>query len=122
MSDSDGSENPSEHLIDPLYSWDRAVTWSKDLGNRLPTESLTIGADPGLLEIVLSLRTEDHGAVYGWVRNRAMWGSVDNSYLCRLAPSFGTFVASLFDDEARSGHACWYTPHGERLKRKLEVS
>lgn len=119
--DDQGAQNPSDHLVDPLYSWDRVVTWSGELGNRLPPKCLAIGADPGLLEIVLSLRAEDYGAVYSWVRNRAVWGSAENSYLCRQAPSFGGFVAALSDDAEQSGRACWYTPRADRLKRELAV-
>lgn len=119
--DDQGSENPSDHLVDPLYRWDHVVTWSRQLGNRLPPECFAIGADPGLLEIVLSLRAEDYGAVHSWVRNRAVWGSPENSYLCPQAPSFSAFVAALSDDYEQSGRSCWYTPQAERLQRKLDV-
>jgi len=54
--EAEGFENPSEHYLDPLYSWDRVVSWSQELGNRLPAGCMSTGADPGLLEIVLSLR------------------------------------------------------------------
>jgi hypothetical protein len=119
--DADGAQNPTEHFVDPLYGWDRVVPWSSELANRLPPGSLAIGADPGLLEIVLSLRPEDHGAIYSWLRNRAAWGSAENSYLCPQASSFSAFVASLSDDDEKNGHACWHTPLGERLRRKLDV-
>jgi hypothetical protein len=111
----------SEHFLDPFFNWDRVVTWSKELGNRLPPESLAIGADPGLVEIVLSLRRDDYGAVYSWVRNWGVWGSEENSYLCLQAPSFAAFVASLFDDKEGNGYAYWHTPAGERLQRTLDV-
>lgn len=117
--DDQGFPNPSEHFVDPLYEWSHVVEWSKELGNRLPPGVLAIGADPGLIEIVLSLRAEDHGAVYSWVRNWAVWGSEENRYLCPQAPSFAAFMASLFDDDERSGHDYWHTPLRDGLKRKL---
>ena len=117
----EGSENPTEHFVDPFYSWERVVEWSHELGNRLPTRCLAIGADPGLLEIVLSLRTEDFGATYSWVRNWVSWGSADNNYLCPQALSFGTFIAALFDDDEQNGYDYWYTPRRESLKRTLNV-
>lgn len=113
--------NPSESYLDPFYHWDRVATWSKELGNRLPPATLTIGADPGLLEIILSLRQEDHGAVYSWVRNWGVWGSEDNSYLCRQAPSFRAFVESLYDDDERNGYNYWHRPRKQHLERELRV-
>ncbi|MEZ0472672.1 SMI1/KNR4 family protein [Luteimonas salinilitoris] len=114
-------ENPTEHFVDPFYAWDRVVAWNHELGNRLPTGCLAIGADPGLLEIVLSLRTEDFGAIYSWVRSWSMWGSDENNYLCPQASSFGAFVASLFDDDEQNGYDYWHTPRRESLKRRLNV-
>lgn len=111
----------TEHFVDPFYAWDRVVAWSHELGNRLPAGCLAIGADPGLLEIVLSLRSEDFGATYSWVRNWASWGSAENSYLCPQASSFAAFVAALSDDDAQTGHDYWHTPRRERLKRRLDV-
>lgn len=119
--DTQGFENPSEHVLDPLYGWDHVVTWSNELGNRLPPESLAIGVDPGLLEIVLSLRMRDYGAIYSWVRNWGVWESEENSYLCLQAPSFAAFIASLSDDEAKSGYDYWHTPRRENLQRKLDA-
>lgn len=116
-----GFENPSEHYLDPLYRWDRVVSWSQELGNRLPPRCLSIGADSGLLEIILSLQDEDHGAVYSWVRNWGVWGDEDNSYLCPQAPSFHAFIRSLYDDEDRNGYDFWHRPRRERLKRKLDI-
>jgi hypothetical protein len=121
LSPDDGSVNPTEHFLDQLYSWDRVVAWSDELGDRLPGGCLTIGADPGLLEIVISLRPEDFGAVYSWVRSWTSWGSVENAYLCPQGQSFGAFVTSLFDDEDESGHDYWHTPRVECLKRPLEL-
>lgn len=119
--DADGFENPSEHYLDPFHDWARVVSWSNELGNRLPPRSLSIGADPGLIEIVLSLREEDFGAVYSWVRNRGVWGSDDNNYLCAQAPSFRAFVESLTDDASRSGYSYWGQPAGKHLERTLVV-
>lgn len=119
--DAQGFENPSEHYLDPFYDWNRVVAWSEELGNRLPPGTVSVGADPGLLEIVLSLREGDHGAVYSWVRNWGAWGNEENSYLCPQAPSFRAFVTSLFDDGERNGYDYWHTPRRERLKRDLDV-
>jgi hypothetical protein len=119
--DPDGFASPSEAFVDPFYDWKRVESWSGELANRLPPKCLAIGADPGLLEIVLSLRDEDHGAIFSWVRNWGVWGSAENSYLCAQAASFAAFVAALFDDDAQSGHAFWHTPRRDRLKRTIEI-
>lgn len=117
----EGSTNPTEHFVDPFYSWGRAVDWSHELGNRLPAGCLTIGADPGLLEIVLSLRADDFGAVYSWVRNWASWGSAENNYLCPQASSFGAFIAALFDDDEQNGYDYWHTPGQDNLKLVFNI-
>lgn len=117
----EGSPNPTEHFVDSFYPWERTMSWSNELGNRLPTGCLTIGADPGLLEIVLSLRPEDFGSVYSWVRNWADWGSAENTYLCPQASSFRLFIAALFDDDEQNGYDYWYTPRRENLTRALDV-
>ncbi|WID95362.1 SMI1/KNR4 family protein [Bosea vestrisii] len=119
--EAEGFENPTEHYLDPLYSWRRVASWNRELGNRLPPGCMSIGADPGLLEIALSLRDEDHGAIYSWVRNWGAWGSEDNSYLCLQAPSFRAFTTSLFDHDDRSGYDYWHTPRREQLKRTLDI-
>ncbi|UXN76036.1 SMI1/KNR4 family protein (plasmid) [Devosia sp. A8/3-2] len=113
----EGSDNPTEHFVDPFYARNRVVGWSHELGNRLPAGFLAIGADPGLIEIVLSLRAEDFGATYSWVRNWSSWGSAENSYLCPQASSFSAFIATLFDDDEKNGYDYWYTPRREKLKR-----
>ena len=98
-----GCANPAEHFCDPLYTWERTLTWSAELGDRLPPGCLSIGSDPGLIEIVLSRHPEDFGAVYSWLRNHGIWGSAENSYICPQAPSFAGFLAGLFDNEERHG-------------------
>lgn len=113
--------NPTESYLDPLYRWARVVAWSAELGNRLPPRTLAIGADAGLLEILLSLREEDHGAVYSWVRNWGAWGNEENDYLCPQASTFAGFVTSLTDDEEKNGYDYWHTPQRERLQRELVV-
>lgn len=113
--------NPSEGYIDPISGWARVVSWSAELGNRLPPKTLAIAADPGLVEILLSLREEDHGAIHSWVRNWGGWGSQDNDYLCPQAASFTAFIASLSDDEEKNGYEYWHTPATARLQRELIV-
>ena len=114
-------DNPTEHYLDPLYAWDRVLGWSAELGNRLPSASLAIGADPGLIEIILSLRSEDHGAIYSWVRNWGAWGDPANRYLCRQAPSFAAFVRSLDDDDDQNGLDSWRTPRRWQEKQPLDL-
>lgn len=119
--DPGGSGNPTESYLDPLYRWAHIVSWSAELGNRLPPKTLTIGANPGLIELLLSLRDEDHGAVYSWVRNWGEWGSEENDYLCPQAKTFSAFVMSLTDDEEKNGFDYWHTPDCDRLQRELVV-
>jgi hypothetical protein len=121
LSPDEGSDNPTEHFVDPFYSWNRVMDWSHELSNRLPAGFLAIGADPGLLEIVISLRAEDFGTTYSWVRNWSSWGSPENSYLCPQASSFCEFIAALSDDDEQNGHDYWYTPRREKLKRTLSI-
>ncbi|WEK05957.1 MAG: SMI1/KNR4 family protein [Candidatus Devosia phytovorans] len=113
--------NPTEHFLDPLNDWHRVVTWREELGDRLPMESLVIGRDPGLIELVLSLRPHDHGHVYSWVRNHGgTWSSPENDYLCLQAPSFRTFVESLYEDEDGDGHDYWDMQSGEPEACRLD--
>jgi hypothetical protein len=118
----DDAPNPTEHFVDPLYDWDHVVAWREDLGDRVPAQCLVIGADPGLIELILSLRQDDHGHVYSWVRNLGgPWSSPGNDYLCPQAPSFRDFIASLSDNEDQDGYEHWRTPGALRMRRPLEV-
>ncbi len=108
--DSGDGEAVIDHFLDRCYGWQFLQDWRAQLADRLPERMLVIGADPGLIEIVLSLREQDHGAIYSWVRNPAPWGSADNLYLCPQAASFTEFFVSLGDDEERNGYEYWYMP------------
>jgi hypothetical protein len=113
--------NPTEHFLDPVNDWDRVLTWSAELGDRLPEATLVIGRDPGVIEVVLSLREEDHGHVYSWVRNfGGRWSSPENDYLCLQAPSFRAFIEGLFDEEDRIGHEYWDMQPGTSEALRLE--
>lgn len=118
--DEDGQPAESESFLEPLYDWQHAESWTRELGNRLPPQTLAIGADPGLIEIVLSLRQDDYGTIYSWVRNRGAWGDAENSYLCRQAGTFREFVDNLYDTADRMGHGHWHLPGLKHLERRLE--
>lgn len=114
--------NPTEHFVDPINDWERVVAWREELGDRLPKESLVIGRDPGLIELILSLREEDHGHVYSWVRNLGgAWSSSDNDYLCLQAPSFREFIEGLFENDDRDGYDYWEMQPRESESRRLEL-
>lgn len=115
--DEDGTTLSEETYLEPFYDWARVVEWSGELGNRIPAGTLAIGANPGLIEVLLSLRAADHGAVYSWLRN---WGAFEpgNDHLCRQADSFRAFVEGLYDDGA--GVDGWRLPGLIHLERRLE--
>ncbi len=100
--------NPTEHFVDPFYDWGRVVTWRAELGDRLPKQCLVVGGDPGLIELVMSLRQDDYGHIYSWVRNfGGPWPSPDNDYLCLQASAFREFVEGLFENADGDGRDYW---------------
>lgn len=112
----DGAIHTTESYLEPFYAWQRVISWSAELGSRLPPQTLSIGADPGLIELLLSLRPQDHGTVYSWVRN---WGDFgpDNDWLWRQAGSFTEFVHALYDSGGDLDS--WRLPGLVKLERKL---
>ena len=117
--ESDGEPNPTEHYVDPFFEWEYVSSWTEELGNRLPKGCLAIGGDPGLINLILSLRQDDYGCVYSWVRNWGAWSSPENDYLCLQAQSFQGFVESLFENEQMEGYDYWYLPSSKRTQRPL---
>lgn len=112
--------NPTEHFVDSFSDWDRVVSLTNELGDRLPRGCLAIGGDPGLIELILSLRPADHGYVYSWVRNWGAWSSPENDYLCPQAQSFRDLVQTLFENDDEDGYEYWCTPASRRTRRLLE--
>lgn len=115
-----GEPNPTEHFVNSFSDWDHVVSWTGELGNRLPGGCIAIGGDPGLIELILSLRPADYGHVYSWVRNWGVWSSPDNDYLCPQARSFRDFVQGLSENDDEDGYDYWYSPASARTRRLLE--
>lgn len=117
----DGEPNPTEHYVNAFSDWSYVASWTEELGNRLPKGCISIGGDPGLIELILSLRQDDHGHVYSWVRSWGAWSSTENDYLCPQTQSFRGFVESLFDNDEKEGYDYWYSPSSKRTRRLLEL-
>ncbi len=117
-----GAPDKTEHFVDPIDDWEGVVARRAELADRLPYGTLVIGSDPGLIEIILSLRPHDHGHVYSWVRNfGGNWSSPDNDYLCLQAASFREFIEGLSENSDRDGYGYWEMQPGQPEAFRLEA-
>jgi SMI1-KNR4 cell-wall len=109
---------------EPLYSFELGQRlWAGETyGPATPPRMWFIGADPFGLELVMSLRTADHGVVYAWMdRSGTAFGSAENndSHLFRQADSFEGFLAQLHDTPSKDDYQHWATPRHKLLARDL---
>ncbi|WP_020178965.1 SMI1/KNR4 family protein [Methylopila sp. M107] len=109
-------------FLDRLHDWAHveAVSGGEMFGDRFPPGFLAIGCDPGGMEILLSLRAEDHGAAFCWLHDDEPWGSPRNAHVHWLAASFDDFVDGLRDVAERAGRRYWDRPALRRLVRRLD--
>lgn len=110
-------------MVDPLYDFATAVSlWNGDVyrGGE-PKPFFFIGTDPGGMELLMSLRPTDHGAIFLWFGTDLPWGSGGNveTNLHPQAASFSAFIASLTDTADEQGRAHWETPRHKMLARDL---
>jgi len=111
-------------FIDPLNDWAMIeAEWNKKetYRNALPPNMLIIGADPGGLVVLMSVAEEEskHGKIFVWVARGEPWGDEDNNTVWQQAESFGTFMASLFDDADKTGWDHWHIPLFDTLAKPL---
>jgi SMI1-KNR4 cell-wall len=110
-------------ICDRLYGWDYALEqWNGGTyGNGTPPQMFFIGADPGGIELLMSLRPKDAGAIYAWVASSWEWGTPENDEkaLFLQDKTFSAFVLGLFDTPDGLGYAAWKTPRRELLARDL---
>jgi hypothetical protein len=113
-------------FLDVLYDFGPAlqIANGETYGGGTPRGFFFIGCTPGGIEILLSLRPTDKGAIYCWQGTDMPWGVApnDDSALHLQAPAFADFVAALYDTPDRIGHDYWHSPRHEMLARPLKVS
>jgi len=112
-----------EEILDRLYRWDQVVPLynREGYGKGLPDGYLDIGETPGPLEILLSIREEDFGKIYAWVRSSNRWGTDSNTEIYLLAANFRTFLKMLYDDQEKTDYMGWFIPGCEDITKELEV-
>jgi hypothetical protein len=95
--------------FDVFYDFETALGYwnGETYGAGRPVGMLFLGSTGGGVEVLMSLRPEDHGKIYCWPHTTNAWGT-DGNDLDRLflqADSLGAFLASLTDTHDRSGWA-----------------
>ncbi|KJS08448.1 MAG: hypothetical protein VR78_18115 [Hoeflea sp. BRH_c9] len=109
-------------FLDPLYGWNyvEEIWDQKVFSAATPPDMIFIGADPGGLELLLSVRPEDHGRIYAWLHSLDAWGHGGNTRIWPQAASFRAFIESLFENDAGDGDAYWRLPGQEPLERRFD--
>lgn len=71
----------------------------KQYKNRIPSEMLPIGNDPGGNLLLIALKGSSRGGVYFWDHNFEADGESQPFYknIIALSPNFSTFLNSLYD-------------------------
>lgn len=113
----------AEEILDRLYRWDQVVAlYNRDgYGKGIPEGYLDIGETPGPLEILMSIRKEDYGNIFAWIRSSSPWGTGSNDRLFLIATSFKIFLKMLYDDKDRSDYSGWNIPGCESITRELDL-
>ncbi|MCU0800613.1 MAG: SMI1/KNR4 family protein [Rhodobacteraceae bacterium] len=113
-------------FVDPLYDFAFAVNMfnGETYGAGTPRPFFFIGCNPGGLEILISLRAQDAGAIYCWFGSDVPWetGTNTSAALYLQAPSFGDFIRSLYDTEDEIGMDHWESPRNKLLAQPLIVT
>lgn len=116
------SETPVT-IIDPFYDWrivEKSWGTSGMFRDTLPRNMLAIGADPGMLVILLSLAKNSYGKVFVWVNRGETWGTDDNVSVWEQAESFSALIESLHDDAEKTGWDYWNIPEFVKLAKPLK--
>jgi SMI1-KNR4 cell-wall len=110
-------------FCDPLYDWEYAVSlWNQDTYyDSTPTDLFFIGSNPGGLEILMSLRPDDHGHIYTWWGGNQTWGEEGNTdaNLYLQATDFADLIGQMYETPDGVSHDYWYTPRHALLARPL---
>jgi SMI1-KNR4 cell-wall len=106
-------------FVDPLYDWAyvEKIFNGDEFGEGLPDKVISIGSNPGDLEILLSLDEKIHGQIFCWLHSDIPWGEEGNDKIWLQAPSFSAFMKSLFENSDNAG----YEPGLKHLQRELRV-
>jgi len=107
--------------VNPFYDWARVEAhWRGEIyGKGNPPGMLLIGCDPGGLEVLLSVRSEDRGQISCWPHTTNLWGTDGNDHVWHQAPSFEAFLDSLFDREDGTDYKGWHRPIYDQQARPL---
>lgn len=112
-------------FLDQLYDFDYATSlYDKEIyGAGTPHQFFFIGSNPGGLELLMSMRPQDAGAVYCWSGTDVPWatGANTEAALFAQAPSFPAFVASLYDTPDKIGYDYWESPRHKQLSLPFVV-
>ncbi len=116
------SSTAATTFLDRLYGFEQiAASWGGGpFGRAFPPGFVAIGADPGGMEILLSLEGRDQGTVWCWLHSKDAWGSIRNHEIFRLAATFDDFVDGLRDEPGGAGLRYWSRPALKHLERPLE--
>jgi SMI1 / KNR4 family (SUKH-1) len=112
-----------ETFCDPFLAWDTAIArWNGDLfGDKTPQGFFFIAEDGFGLDLLMSLRPKDNGAIYCWQGAQVAWGQPgnDDATLYRQAPDFTAFIAQLYEVPAGDAFAFWNRPNYDIIARDL---
>lgn len=112
-------------FLDQLYDFEDAarISAGNTYGAGTPQSFFFMGSNPGGLELLLSLRPEDRGAVYCWFGTDVPWATGANTAaaLHAQARTFPDLIAGLYDTQDKIGYDYWESPRHKLLAQPLTV-
>jgi hypothetical protein len=110
-------------FLDPLYDWTyvEKIYKGEEFAEGLPDKMISVGSNPGDLELLLSLDEKTHGQIFCWLHSNIPWGEEGNNKIWPQAVSFKAFIESLFENADNIGFEHWYLPGLKHLQRELKL-
>jgi SMI1 / KNR4 family (SUKH-1) len=108
-------------FVDPLYEWAyvEEIHSGAVFGEGLPPVHLSIGSNPGDLEILISFQEKTYGQILCWLHSSTPWGEEGNDRMWRQSSSFTDFMGSLFENADNAGYEHWFRPGLKHLQKEL---
>jgi hypothetical protein len=108
--------------VDAIFDWRTvALHWRGEVyGQGVPSEHLVFAETAGPIQLLMSLRKTDHGAIYSWRHTTYRWGTDGNDKLHMQADSFSAFLKTLTDGSG-TDYQDWHLPVYDTIAREFNL-